>query len=50
MQELNTQMRQEKQNIVRLEMDKQQLAKDLSDLKDDLVKSKTSEKRLKKEL
>lgn len=48
--ELNQQMRVEKQNIVRLEMDKQQLNKDLSELKEELVKVKASEKKLKAEV
>ena len=43
-------MRVEKQNIVRLEMDKQQLNKDLSELKEELLKVKANEKKLKTEL
>jgi len=48
--DLNTQLRAEKQNIVRLEMEKQQVAHDLNELKDELVKVKGNEKRLKTEL
>ena len=48
--DLNTQLRAEKQNIVRLEIDKQQVMKDYSELKEELVKVKASQKKLKAEL
>lgn len=48
--ELNTQNRVEKQNIVRLEMEKQQLASQLTELKTDLDKIKANEKKVKSEL
>ena len=43
-------MRAEKQNIVRLEMDKQQLMRDLGELKEELLKVKANEKKLKTEV
>ena len=43
-------MRVEKQNIVRLEMEKQQLMKDLTELKEELLKVKANEKKLKNEV
>lgn len=48
--ELNQQMRVEKQNIVRIEIDKQALNKEIKQLTEELSKTKASEKNLKKEL
>jgi len=43
-------MRAEKQNIVRIEIEKQQLNREMNELKDELLKVKANEKKLKTEL
>jgi len=43
-------LRAEKQNIVRLEMEKVQVNKENAELKDDLTKVKANEKKLKEDL
>lgn len=48
--DLNTQLRAEKVNIVRIETEKAQVQRYLDDIKEDLAKVKGSEKKLKSEL
>ena len=48
--QLNEQLRAEKQNIVRVELEKKQALDAMTELKEDLAKAKGNEKRLKQEL
>ena len=45
--QLNEQLRAEKQNIVRVELEKKQALDAMTELKEDLAKAKGNEKRLK---